>query len=391
MERQQTGKNYNIAILGAGIAGVSLVLQGLKQNLWQDQSILLLGDSLDTGPNKRISFWAQNKDFVPEFPYLQWDKLAVISHEGNKIPLELDDYVYYSFDASAYRQHALTEIRKYKNVEVVEGTVQRIEQHDTYCDISSTQGNYQADYIFQTIYQKPILAPHSQYFLQHFTGWKIRTDQKFWNNDEAVIMDYRTSQEHGTSFIYGLPASDDEIFIEYTIFSKNLISKEEYAQKLSTYLAEVCMVSEYEVIETEYGVIPMTDHHFSRRDRRIYFLGSAGGDTRGSTGYTFTNTKRTIAHILQAFKQKTWPKMQQPKQWKGRFYDAILLHVLAQGKYPGHALFRDLFKNTRASDVFRFLDSQSDFKNDLRVMWSLQKWPFIVGMYNTLRLMIWKK
>ncbi|MCL8000583.1 lycopene cyclase family protein, partial [Brucella sp. 21LCYQ03] len=218
-----------------------------------------------------------------------------------------------------------------------------------------------------------------------------RTEHRFSDPEEAVIMDYRTSQEHGTSFIYGLPASDNEIFVEYTIFSKSLISREEYAEKLALYLREVCHVKDYEITEEEYGVIPMTDYHFKRRDGRVFFLGSAGGDTRDSTGYTYTNVKRTISQILEAFKRKTWPQVTLPSRRKEQFYDAILLHVLAQGGYPGHMLFTDLFNKARASHVFQFLDAQSDFTNDLRIMWSLRKWPFILGMLRTLRLMVFKR
>ncbi|MCL7986877.1 lycopene cyclase family protein [Sphingobacterium sp. lm-10] len=388
---QQSSTNYHIAILGAGIAGLTLLLDGLKQNIWENKSILLLGESLNNTPNKRISFWSTATDPIPDFPYLKWDKLSVVSNDGVSIPLKLDDYSYYSFDASAYRKHALKEIKKYENVTVVEGKVQHILQDDKSCEVRSDEGVFFAEYVFQTIFEEPTLKPHNQYFLQHFTGWKIRTEHRFSDPEEAVIMDYRTSQEHGTSFIYGLPASDNEIFVEYTIFSKSLISREEYAEKLALYLREVCHVKDYEITEEEYGVIPMTDYHFKRRDGRVFFLGSAGGDTRGSTGYTYTNVKRTISQILEAFKRKTWPQVTLPSRRKEQFYDAILLHVLAQGGYPGHMLFTDLFNKARASHVFQFLDAQSDFTNDLRIMWSLRKWPFILGMLRTLRLMVFKR
>lgn len=388
---QQSATNYHIAVLGAGITGVTLLLEGLKQQPWKDKSILLIGDSLVKTPNKRISFWSKTDDLVPDFPHLKWNKLAVFSNEGNKIPLQLDEYAYYSFDAAAYRQHALAELGKYDNVTIVEAKVKHVDQNDAHCEIHTDQGHFVADYVFQTVYQKPVLKAKSLYFLQHFTGWKIRTEQVFWQNDEAIMMDYRTTQEHGTSFIYALPASQHEIFVEYTIFSQTLISSAEYAEKLDLYLREVCGVTEYKILEEEHGVIPMTDHHFKRRDGRVTFLGSAGGDTRGSTGYTFTNARRTINHILQSFKNGTWPNLNFPQQHKEQFYDAILLHVLAQGKYPGHTLFADLFRKARASHVFQFLDGQSNLQNDLRIMFSLRKWPFILGMLRTLRLMIIKR
>lgn len=376
---------YDFAILGAGIAGLTLLDTAFRRGLWLDKKILLVDRSFDKNPNKRISFWSTEENPLPHFEHLAWNKLAIFSNQGQQIDLVTDEYRYFSFDASAYRANLLAKMANQSNVTMLEGEVENLEHKSGICEISVNSSSFHSEYVFQTIFEKPLLKAYNQYFLQHFVGWKISTKQGSWDANKAIIMDYRTPQENGTTFIYCLPVSEEEIFVEYTIFSKNLLSKEAYRKKLTNYLSDVWNLDDYKIIEEEYGVIPMTDFAFDRRVGNIISLGSAGGDTRGSTGYTFTNTVRTIDLLLSAYEKGNLKDLSFPSRRKEQFYDAILLHVLDSGNYEGHALFTDLFRKAKTSRIFRFLDSESGFVNDLHIMLSLRTSPFLKGMFRVLK------
>ena len=67
---------------------------------------------------------------------------------------------------------------------------------------------YSADFIFNSIILDPPKALNGKYYLlQHFKGWIIETEHDFFKPDEATLMDFRPSQEHGTTFVYVMPLS----------------------------------------------------------------------------------------------------------------------------------------------------------------------------------------
>jgi len=90
--------------------------------------------------------------------------------------------------------------------------------------------------------------------------------------------------------MYVLPTSANEALLEYTLFSKDLLAKEEYETEIQNYIQKLG-ITEYEIIEKEQGNIPMTCYPFwQHNSKNILNIGSAGGWTKASTGYTFKNT-----------------------------------------------------------------------------------------------------
>ena len=74
-------------------------------------------------------------------------------------------------------------------------------------------------------------------------------------------MDFSIEQNSNTRFMYVLPISPNKALFEYTLFSKNVLTKEEYEFELQKYLA-LKSITEYTIIEKEKGIIPMTSYRF---------------------------------------------------------------------------------------------------------------------------------
>jgi len=109
-------------------------------------------------------------------------------------------------------------------------------------------------------------------------------------------MDFSVEQQGNTRFMYVLPTSSTEALLEYTLFSKDLLSKDEYENEIETYLHKLG-ITEYEIVEKEQGTIPMTSYQFWKHNtKNILNIGSAGGWTKASTGYTFKNTTKNRKH-----------------------------------------------------------------------------------------------
>ena len=97
--------------------------------------------------------------------------------------------------------------------------------------------------------------------------------------------------------LYVLPTSSTEALLEYTLFSKDLLSKEEYENEIQIYTKKLG-ITDYEIVEKEQGNIPMTNYKFWKHNtKNIINIGSAGGWTKASTGYTFANTIKKSKNI----------------------------------------------------------------------------------------------
>jgi lycopene beta-cyclase len=376
---------FDIIISGAGLAGLSLLYQAMKAGIWNDLQILVLDEPAAERHHKTWSFWAKDPGPFDEIICKRWNNLVFITHQDKRIPLRLNGYTYNSIQSADFRAFALHYLGSCKNLTFSYEQVISMKSEAGLCSLKTTTALYTSKFIFNSVYKKPELINGEQYFLQHFKGLMIKTSLPQFNPDEASLMDFRTGQEHGTSFFYALPFKANELFVEYTVFSKTLLDQDVYEAKISEYLSRVLKIDAYEVIKSEYGVIPMTDHVFPRFEGNIVNIGSSGGDTRGATGYTFSNVQKTVGKILRSWEQTQTPFFRDENIGiKHQLYDGTLLSVLDKGQYKGHQIFEDLFSRTRADFVFSFLDAESTMVEDIRIIKSLRPLPFLKGMISVL-------
>lgn len=373
-------KNYDIIICGGGMAGLSLVYRALKEKVWVDEKILIIDKDSKDKNDRTWCFW-QKEGGETEFEdlvYKSWKDLLFFSNKNEKLKLDTGHYVYKMIRSIDFYKHVLAYIGQFDQVDFIYHHIVSIGNHDKGAVVKTSEAVFESKYIFNSIYKKPELNPENQYFLQHFKGITIRTNQFKTDPAEMYFMDFRTTQENGATFFYTLPLSQNEIFVEYTLFSKSLLKPEEYNSKIKTYLSEILQIDDFEIIEEEFGVIPMTDFPFERRSGNVINIGSAGGDTRASTGYTFLNTQKTISKILESFQKNNHPFFEKENiSSKHKVLDATILNVWNNDIYKGDEIFTDLFKRVKAQTIFAFLDGESSIADDLRVMASLKAKYFI--------------
>ena len=194
-----------------------------------------------------------------------------------------------------------------------------------------------------------------------------------------TLFDFRVEQKNECRFVYILPFSPRRALVEFTVFSDNLLEKSEYEFYLQKYFTEILRVENFTVLETEAGVIPMSDaprEEFPAE--KIIRIGTAGGYVKPSTGYSFRRTQTRLRKLIGALEKNQSPKSEarSPKSvWKN-FLDAVLLDVLQTKKYPADRVFTELFRNNPTALVLKFLDEETSFAEDLRVMRSVPPLPF---------------
>jgi len=220
--------------------------------------------------------------------------------------------------------------------------------------------------------------------LQHFKGVVVESDQFNFDPNRATLMDFRVSQVEGTTFIYVLPLSKNRALVEYTLFTASLLTPEQYNQGIANYIKEFLGVSDYKIVEEEFGIIPMTTQRFHWYANGALNIGTAGGQTKGSSGYTFQFIQKRSTQLAALMQRNTdWSKLKstlvqiQGDSKRFHFYDRVLLNVLAANYYPGDQVFATLFEKNPAHRVFQFLDNETSLLQELQIISSLPTWSFL--------------
>ena len=270
-------------------------------------------------------------------------------------------------------------IRKQENFTILQGTISNITNEEGKGVLYCGDQRYSADFIFSSIVAaQPVMGKKDYYLRQHFRGWIIETNEPVFNPAEATLMDFRTGQEAGTTFVYVKPFSETRALVEYTLFTEQLLESSAYDQGLKSYIREQIGTASYTITEVENGIIPMTNYHFPSVDGRIIFLGTAGGQTKASSGYTFQFIQKHAARLVNSLARKGNPFVSHPGgPARFRFYDSVLLYVLKNGLVPGDKVFTDLFKKNKPQRVLRFLDNETSLGDELKIVSSLPTWPFL--------------
>jgi lycopene beta-cyclase len=235
-----------------------------------------------------------------------------------------------------------------------------------------------ASWVFNSIlFDRPAPGGKEHCLLQHFKGWVIDTAAPVFDSKVATLMDFRMGQEKGTTFVYVMPFSANRGLVEYTLFSQEVLRQEDYDKALRDYIRQFLETDAYTIAEEETGRIPMTSYRFPPYQGNIIHIGTAGGQTRASSGYTFQFIQKRMEAITNALllTERPFTNRGLPSK-KSRFYDSVLLRILTNGTPSGSAIFSRLFRKSPQT-IFRFLDDESSLKNDLTVIGSLPTLPFL--------------
>jgi lycopene beta-cyclase len=169
-----------------------------------------------------------------------------------------------------------------------------------------------------------------------------------------------------------MPLTNSTALVEYTLFSESILSDELYQTALNNYIRNDLNILDFEIVQEEFGIIPMTNKSFPNQNHRIVYMGLAGGQAKGSSGYAFQFIqKRTAAIINDLKKGKKNFHFASFNQRKGQLYDSVLLHVLTNQQMQGADIFSAIFSKNKTAKVLRFLDNESSVVDDLQIMHSV--------------------
>ena len=364
---------FDFIIIGGGLAGQSLAWH-LKQGPLCNARIVLIDQAPKTSNDRTWCFWEREAGPFDFLVCHRWERLRYFS-EGFSTALDIAPYTYKMIrggDFFDFMEKELAVERMYGKVlgwnSTEDGVEVRLE------DGRTLRGRWG----FSSLPGGGIDKTRCQYMDQHFKGWVIRTETQAFDPASATLMDFRVPQDQGISFLYTLPVDAYSALVELTFFSNKLFTGEAYDRMLRELIPPFVTRTPYVVTHEETGAIPMTDYPFPRADGRVVFIGTAGGHTKPSSGYTFYRLQKNLMALARQL-EKTGSPFPLPPIAPSRFgmLDSTMLRVLGSGTVSAGDLFAGLFRKPHPSRVLKFLNEETSWGEDMKIMASLPVAPFL--------------
>ncbi len=356
----------------------------MREPFFSDKKILVIDNSLKTENDRTWCFWEKDNDIFEPVVHHSWNQLRVFSNDALS-HLTISPYAYKMIRGIELYKLVRKTAMDHPNIEWKQETVLSLRSDKGKAFVELASGVFSADYVFNSIlFEMPAIPAGKHFLWQHFMGWMIKTKENAFDNQVATLMDFRIPQDNGTAFMYVLPTSSNTALVEYTLFSKTLLPANEYEKHLKEYCCSVLQIAAYEILHTEYGKIPMTNIVFPAQKGRIIYMGTAGGQIKPSSGYAFQFIQKHTKQLVASIVTKGYPAVNIPGK-KFRFYDNVLLNVLANERIPGSEIFTRLFKRNKPEKLLRFLDNETSILEDLSIIGSLPTAPFLAAALQELK------
>ena len=349
-------KEFDYIIIGGGCAGLSLAYELDLHNKLKDATLAIIEPRLEYKRDKTWSYWKTIDHNFQDCVQKTWNNFS-INIPGKTKFLECNGLPYEAIDSGLFYEKINTRLKKNKNISFYKNTNE--------IDLNSA-------FIFNSV---PQLDSKEDKLWQHFKGIEIETKKNVFDDEIFNLMDFDCDQRDSVHFFYTLPYAKNKALIETTWLSKiKNDSLKDYDEQLKNYIRNHLNIRDYKVTYSEVGAIPLF-HPTVSNERNKMNIGTAGGMTRLSTGYTFLNIQEQSKYI-----RKNIHTIKESKRYeinkKYKFLDEIFLKVLNYHPEKMANIFFDMFSNSPET-IIKFLSNKSSLLQDLFIILKMPKWLFI--------------
>jgi lycopene beta-cyclase len=375
---------FDFIICGAGASGLLLLKAIREDSFFNEKSILIIEKEIRNVNDRTWSYWESPNGSFDSILSKKWSKANFCSEDFDS-DFDLNPYQYKMLRSAGFYQSIRNKYSKLKNTIFLHAEVKNIDSKNIMTEVITSEGKFQSKKVFNSLFDPKPMINQKKYpvLQQHFVGWFIKTKKPSFDSSKVFFMDFNIPQVQETRFIYVLPIDKHNALVEYTLFSENLLHFDDYETGIKAYL-DSKGITEYEIKEKEQGNIPMTCFPFEKLNcRSLLHIGTAGGWTKASTGYTFMNTRRNIERLIPFLKTGAGLNTFTIKN-RFRFYDLLFLDVLNRYNARGSKLFTRMFEKNPPVRIFRFLDEKTTFIEEFKIMASFsltQKIWFLKALF----------
>ncbi|MBT33719.1 MAG: lycopene cyclase [Thalassobius sp.] len=381
----------DIIISGAGAAGLLLAFQIAQEPKLSNKKVFLIDKTKRYGNDHTWCFWSKEQTPFDDILANSWEELEFLSNSLQQT-FKLNPYKYKMLKSASFYQFIWQKLDSHPNIQFIETEINELVEVGEQVELKTTAGSFYGNLVFDSRFSQDWIkqiTSKSNLQLQHFLGYTIKTDIDSFDPETIRMFDFRIPQAGEVRFVYVLPLSKTEALVEFTVFSGKLLSDKTYKEILENYISDYLQIADYKILEEETGVIPMTDYVFERKNgKRIINIGTRGGLCKPSTGYAFNrmmeDAKNMVSELVKHDKDVEEIEVKYA-ELRYQVYDAMLLDIIKRDGGKISEIFSQMFKKNPIQRVFRFLDEETTFAEDLKVMKSVPSFPFFISIFNLFR------
>ena len=369
--------HFDYIICGGGASGLLLAFRICNDPFFADKSILLIEKENKNLNDRTWCFWESNEGDLQEIIHKTWNQ-SFFASKDFCLNFNLNPYQYKMIRSLDFYQFMKQRLKMFNQLIQVKDEVQKIESNR----VTTLEKVYSSDLIFSSILNPMKLFQQKKYpvLQQHFVGQIIEAKNNCFDPDRIEFMNFDIPQKGNTRFMYVLPLSTNKALLEYTLFSEVLLDRQDYVDEITAFIKQI-PTGGYKVIEEEQGNIPMTCFRFDLGNtKNILLIGTAGGWTKPSTGYTFQRINNKTKDLVEFLKHNR-PLKQFGRKNRFWFYDLLFLDVLSKDNANGADLFKSLFQKNSPKVIFKFLDEKSNYWQEFQIMRSFNVRQFIKALF----------
>ena len=353
-------KEFDYIIIGGGCAGLSLAYELDLHSKLKDKTLAIVEHRDEYKRDKTWSFWKVSPHNFEDCTIKSWDNFTInipshLKHVGCK------NMPYQTIDSGLFYQKIIDKIKQNNNI---------------YFFKNINEVNTENSFIFNSVGDK---IDNKSSLWQHFSGIEIETSKDFFDEKIFNLMDFDCDQKNSVHFFYTLPFSKTKALIETTWISDlNNTSLNDYDIQLKDYIEDKLKIKNYKINYKETGAIPLFHPNNIKKLNQIE-IGTAGGMTRLSTGYTFLNIQEQSKYIRKNIENIKDTKIFSIER-KYEFLDNIFLKVLKKNPERMAQIFYKMF-NSSPNTVINFLSNKSNILEDISIISKMPKWVFLKQLF----------
>ena len=352
-------KEFDYIIIGGGCAGLSLAYELEINDQLKDKTLAIVEPRKKYERDKTWSFWKVFNHNFEDCVIKSWNNFTInISEKFHE--LNNKEFPYQSIDSGKFYTKINSKLSENPNINFFENI---------------NEINTEKALVFNSVFDDELDKSN---LWQHFQGIEIETSRDIFDDEIINLMDFNCDQRKDIHFFYTLPFSKNKALVETTwLSSLEDQSLMDYDLQLENYIKNNLGLKDYKINFTEKGAIPLF-HPILKKNKNVINIGSAGGMTRLSTGYTFLNIQEHSKYLCENINNIKNNKIFNLGK-KYNFLDKIFLNVVKNHPEKMPEIFYRMFNNS-SNKIIKFLSNKSNFFDDLSIILKMPKVIFLKAL-----------
>jgi lycopene beta-cyclase len=352
-------REFDYIIIGGGCAGLSLAYEFEVKNRLKEKTLAIIETRPDYKRDKTWSFWKVFDHNFEDCVIKSWNNFTINTSDGFQ-KLSNKSFPYQSINSEKFYNKINSRLSSNPNVRLFKNL---------------NEVNSKNSLIFNSVLEGEL---DKSKLWQHFQGIEIETSKDIFDDEIVNLMDFNCDQKNDVHFFYTLPFNKNRALIETTWLSdledNSLMN---YDLQLENYIKNNLGIKNYKINFKEKGAIPLFYPSFN--NNKTIKIGSAGGMTRLSTGYTFLNIQEHSKYIVENIDKIEKIRMYNLGK-KYLFLDQIFLRVLKNYPEKMPKIFFEMFKAS-SNSVIKFLSNKSNIFEDIDIIRRMPKLIFMKALF----------